>query len=460
MNQEIESKKIITRFPPSPTGKLQLGNARTALFNYLFAKKSGGSFLFRLEDTDKERSKKEYETDVIESLAWLGLRHDNREIQKQSERVEIYKAQLKRLVDQGLAYISKETELSQEPASGFQSPKKKDGERREEVIRFKNPNKVITFTDLIRGEITFDTTELGDFVIAKSMDEPIYHLAVVIDDAEMGITHVIRGEDGISNTPRQILIQEALGFPRPLYAHLPLILAPDRTKLSKRHGAIPVSEYRARGYIPEAVLNYLALLGWNPGTEQELFSMEELSTLFDLGKVQKGGAVFNEEKMRSVNKEYLKKAGAAAVIPHIPPELTAGRSASQVQGLAGMLLERISVYGDIKTELSAGEYEYLLKDPVYAKEMLKWKKAKSEPKEHLENVCSLVEKISPDTFTVSDIKEAVFPYAEAKGKGDVLWPTRVALSGKEQSPDPFTLSAILGKEETLARLEQALKLLG
>lgn len=449
---------VITRFPPSPTGKLQLGNARTALFNYLFAKHHGGSFLFRLEDTDRERSKKEFETDIVESLMWLGLKHDSATPWRQSERGDIYKAKLKDLVDRNLAYVSKESELPTEAKADFVSPKRQEGAKRDEVIRFRNPNKIITFTDLIRGEIKFDTTELGDFVIAKSMEEPIYHLAVVIDDAEMGITHIIRGEDGISNTPRQILIQEAFGFQRPQYAHVPLILAPDRTKLSKRRGAIPVSEYRARGYFPEAVVNYLALLGWNPGTDRELFSLEELIQSFDLTKVQKGGAVFGEEKMQWVNKEYLKREGASSLIPHIPSTLSAGKTSTQVSAIAEMLFERISVYSDIQKDIETGELNYLLKEPAYEKELLQWKKATEGPKAHLEETRSILTKVSAENFTKSGIKDALMPYAEAKGKGNVLWPLRVALSGKEQSPDPFTLGACLGRERTLARLEHALSM--
>ncbi|MDO8620108.1 MAG: glutamate--tRNA ligase [bacterium] len=460
---------VITRFPPSPTGKLQLGNARTALFNYLFAKHHGGSFLFRLEDTDRERSKKEFETDIVESLEWLGLTHDpvtsqnasgasTTEVWRQSERGEMYKAKLKELVDRNLAYISKESELADEAKADFVSPKRQEGAKRDEVIRFRNPNKTITFNDLIRGEIKFDTTELGDFVIAKSMEEPIYHLAVVIDDAEMGITHIIRGEDGISNTPRQILIQEAFGFTRPEYAHVPLILAPDRTKLSKRRGAIPVSEYRARGYFPEAVVNYLALLGWNPGTDKELFSMQELIEAFDLSKVQKGGAVFGEEKMRWVNKEYLKKEGASSLIPHIPSELTADKTPAQVLTIAEMLFERISVFSDIQKDNESGEFDYLLKEPEYSKELLQWKKATEGPKIHLEEALSILTNVSSENFTKSGIKDALMPYAEAKGKGNVLWPLRMALSGKEQSPDPFTLGACLGKEATLRRLRHALSM--
>lgn len=450
---------VVTRFPPSPTGFLHIGRARTALFNYLFARHSGGQFLFRLEDTDKERSKKEFEQDMTEALSWLGLSYDNKTVWRQSERSEIYASHLKKLVDGGKAYVSKETEESYEEKTDYQSAKKKDAQKRSEVVRFRNPNKRITFTDLVRGEISFDTTELGDFVIAKSVKEPLYHLAVVIDDAEMGVTHVIRGEDGISNAPRQILLQEALGFTTPVYAHIPLILAPDRSKLSGRHGAISVREYRERGYFPEALINYLALLGWNPGIEREIFTLNELVEKFDLSKVQKGGAIFNEEKLRWMNKEYLKKAGVSSVVPHIPSELTSGRSPLQIQALAEMLLERISVYGDITAEFTAGEYDYLLKDPTYPREMLRWKKAKSEPKEHLESVLSLVEKISSEALTISGIKNAVFPYAEAKGKGDVLWPMRAALSGREQSPDPFTLTALLGKAAVMKRLRTAIDML-
>src|SRR3989344_309501 len=271
------SKKVITRFAPSPTGLLHAGNYRTALFAYIFALKNKGEFLLRIEDTDKVRSKKEYEDNIIESLKWLQIKYNK--FFRQSERTEIYKNYIKKLIDSGHAYISKET------------PKEKEG--RKEVIRFKNPNKKISWDDLIRGKIEFNTTELNDFVIAKSIDEPVFHLVVVIDDYEMGITHIIRGEDHISNTPRQMLIYEALGLPIPLYAHIPLLLAPDRTKLSKRKGALPITTYRDRGYLPEALINYMVLLGWNPGTEQEIMTFDEMMDQFALEKVQKSGAIFN-----------------------------------------------------------------------------------------------------------------------------------------------------------------------
>lgn len=432
-------RKVITRFPPSPTGHLHIGRARTALFNYLFAKHEGGEFLFRLEDTDKERSKPEFAEEFIESLTWLGIKPDNEEVLKQSERKDVYKTHLKKLIDDGHAYISKES----------------SGDR-EEVIRFKNPNKKIMFTDLIRGDITFDTTELKDFVIAKSLDEPIYHLAVVVDDMEMGITHVIRGEDGISNTPRQILIQEALGAPQPNYAHIPLILAEDRSKLSGRKGATSIQDYREQGYKPEVLLNYLALLGWNPGSEQEIFSLEELIRKFDISKVQKGGAVFNEEKLRWMSKEYLTKDGGPRLVSeNLPKELSEGRGAEQLETLSEMILERIHTLGDITRDLEKGEFDYLVGPPTYPKERLTWKKAKSSPKSHLEKVSTLLQGISSDTFSKDSVKDALMSYAESEGKGDVLWPMRVALSGREKSPDPFTLAAILGKEETIKRIKAA-----
>jgi glutamyl-tRNA synthetase len=276
-----KSEKVVVRMAPSPTGNFHVGGARTALYNFLFARKNDGKFILRIEDTDKERSKKEFEDDIFESLKWLGLEHD--ESYRQSERGEVYKSYIERMLKDNSAY---------------ESPDK--------VIRFKNPNKKIRFNDLIRGEIEFDTTELQDFVIAKNVNKPLYHLAVVVDDFESGITHVIRGEDHISNTPRQILIQEAIKAPRPIYAHLPLILAPDRSKLSKRkHGeSVSLDYYRDKGYSPAAIINYLALLGWNPGTEQEIFTLEELIKVFDLSRVHKGGAIFDEKKLAWVNRKH------------------------------------------------------------------------------------------------------------------------------------------------------------
>lgn len=298
-----EKKTVITRFPPSPTGNLHIGGARTALFNYLYAKQHGGSFLLRIEDTDKERSKKEYEDEIREGLTWLGIRWDNKEVWRSSERTEVYKGYLKKLLDTDVAYVSREPQ--------------KEGGGEVKVVRFRNPNKRVGWKDMIRGDVSFDTTELKDFVIARSLDEPLYHLAVVVDDFEMGITHVIRGEDHISNTARQMLIQEAIGAPVPRYAHLPLVLASDRSKLSKRKHAelASLSYYRAQGILPEALINFLALLGWHPAESDasEVLSLPDLLREFRLERVQKGGAVLDQSKLNWLNRQYLKKRAGKAV---------------------------------------------------------------------------------------------------------------------------------------------------
>ncbi|MFM2357724.1 MAG: hypothetical protein RJA61_461 [Candidatus Parcubacteria bacterium] len=441
------NKKIITRFPPSPTGFLHIGSVRTALFNYLFAKQHGGDFILRMEDTDRARSTKEYEDDITQGLAWLGLKHDNTTVVRQSERGSVYETYLKKMVEQGTAYISKEKV-------------EKEGDRAE-VVRFKNPNKKITFSDLIRGDITFDTTELGDFVIAKSLTEPLYHLAVVIDDFEAGVTHVIRGEDGISNTPRQILIQEAIGAPRPIYAHLPLILAPDRSKLSKRkHGEqVSLKYYREKGFIKEAVINFVGLLGWNPGDERELLSLEDFVKEFRIDKVQKGGAVFNEEKLRWINKEYIKKipfTELEKIIVSFSPELSK-LSPEQRKNIIPLLIEREDVFSGVKDSLLKGDWDFFFKKPTYEKASLVWKKSTPEKaSEYLLHVQKIINEIPEQPFTLETVKEKIWPYAEKEGKGDVLWPLRVALSGKEKSPDPFTLAGILGKKEVLERIQEAL----
>ena len=393
------SEKIVVRIPPSPTGYFHIGRARTALFNFLFARKIGGEIIFRLEDTDKERSKKEYEEDIIESLKWLGITYDDGPF-RQSERTEIYRKYLEKMLDEGTAYVSKESE----------------GENKE-VIRFKNPNKIITFTDEIRGEISFDTSDLQDFVIAKSILDPLYHLTVVVDDHEMGVTHIIRGDDGISNTPRQILLQEAIGAKRPVYAHVPLILAPDRSKMSARHGAVSLRDFRAKGYLPEAIINYLALLGWNPGTDQEIFTIAELIEEFDLSKIQKGGAIFDEKKLDWINKEHIKC---------LPEDVQKEMKLKEVGDLP---------YIKIAPSLDAGK--------------ICWKQiSKVDTRKHLERVKEL-----------AGDDAAIMEYATTVGKGNVLWPLRYALSGEEKSPDPFTLMASLGKDESVSRIQRAIDLL-
>ena len=431
------AQQVITRFPPSPTGFLHIGSVRTALFNHLFAAHNGGVMLLRFEDTDKERNKPGFEKDIVDGLHWLNVPYTLAENPRQSERTDIYKKYVPKMIADGHAYEAEESELT---------PGKK-------VVRFKNPNKKITFHDAVRGEVTFDTTELGDFVIARNIDEPLYHLAVVIDDHDMGVTHIIRGEDHVSNTQRQILIQEALGFSRPEYAHIPLILAPDKTKLSKRHGAISVNEYKAQGFIPEALINYLALLGWNPGTNQELYTLEELVREFTLDRVHKGGAVFDMHKLLWFNHEHIKKMSdteyalrikefsGKEINPQLIPLLKA--RAQTLAEAATVLTEEFGFFGTISYEPAL-----LLQSGKITAEVASL---------HLKALADLFEPIPDEGFTAAQLKDIIWPYATSQGRGAVLWPLRVALSGKEKSPDPFTIAGLLGKKETIRRIAEALK---
>lgn len=427
--------QIVTRFAPSPTGLLHMGNYRTAVFAYLYARKHGGKFILRIEDTDRERSKKEYEDNIIESLEWLGLSYDER--YRQSEHVESHTKHLQKLIDDGKAYISKE--------------EAKDGSGvMRELVRFKNTKEVVVFEDAIRGKIETDITDLGDFVIAKSLTEPLFHLAVVVDDHEEGVTHVIRGEDHISNTPRQILIARALGFPSPTYAHLPLVLAEDRTKLSKRKGALPVTSYRDMGYLPETLINFMALIGWNPGGEQEIYSINELIELFDLSKIHKGGAIFNEEKLSWMNKEYIRKQSYDIQLQTVKSYMK-DYPDNILEKLLPTIIDRISSYGEL-SNIENSEFHFFISRPKVNVEKVVWKtSSKSDAKKHLLAVKEILK--NADFSSPETIKQSIISYAEENGKGDVLWPLRMSLSGQDKSVDPFTICYILGLEEVLLRIE-------
>ena len=433
-------KQVVTRFAPSPTGLFHIGSARTALFNYLYARKHNGKFILRIEDTDKSRSEKQYEDDIISGLKWLGLEWD--EFHRQSERTEVYKKYLQKLLDEGKAYL--------------------DGQ----AIRFKNPNKKIVFNDLIRGEITTQTDDVGDFVIAKDLDTPLFHFTVVVDDYEMGVTHIIRGEDHIPNTPRHILLQEALGFNIPNYAHLPLILGADRSKLSKRHNAVSLNEYKKEGYLPEAIINFIAFIGWNPGGEREIFSKEELIKEFSLERIQKSAGIFNTERLDWYNGQYIRKTEpkklAEMLLKYLPADLPAGQASWKKNAaenssywlkIAELEKDRITKLSDIKEGIG-----YFFQTPEYEKELLLWKKEPDleKTKKHLEEIIKLLSGLSESEFNSDKIKEAVWNYAEKEGRGNVLWPMRAALTGLEKSPDPFAVAGVLGKEKTIQRLNYAI----
>ncbi|HEY0979934.1 MAG TPA: glutamate--tRNA ligase [Candidatus Paceibacterota bacterium] len=442
-----DSQKIVTRFAPSPTGNLHSGAYRTAIFAYLYARKHKGTFVLRIEDTDKARSTKEYEDNILESLQWLGLEHDV--FVRQSENIERHTKVLEQLIADGHAYVSKE--------------EAKDGSGViKEIVRFKNPNIDVTFHDEIKGDVTMNTEDLGDFVIAKNIREPLFHLAVVVDDFDVGVTHVIRGEDHVSNTPRQILIQRAIGAPTPVYGHLPLVLGADKQKLSKRKGALAMTEYRDLGYLPAAILNMVSMVGWNPGTEQELFSKEELVEAFDLSKVQRSPAVFNPEKLDWFNREYIKKMDQSAFWTagegFVPAWVyVADPEYKMLAAIEHLIRDRIAKFSDIKTFFDEGEWDYFFKEPVINPDMMIWKTDTLEnAKLHLTKAKEILEALAEDTWNYDGIKAALMPYAEEAGKGNVLWPLRVALSGREKSPDPFELTTILGKQKTLSRITAAI----
>lgn len=432
-----ETGQIRTRFAPSPTGVLHVGGARTALFNYLFTRQNKGKFILRIEDTDKERSKKDFEEDIKNGLKWLDLQWD--EFYRQSERKEIYKKYLEKLLDENKAYFDP-------PVGG-------------KAIRFKNPNQKVVFNDTIRGDIAFNTTELGDFIIAKNMETPLFHFAGAVDDFEMKITHVIRGEDHISNTPRQILIQEAIGAPRPIYAHLPLILGPDRSKLSKRHGATSLNEYKEAGYLPEALVDFLALLGWNPGDEREIFTLNELIKEFSLKRIQKSGAIFNINRLKWLNKQYLKTKDseelAKNLIDYLPEKFKekAKLKLNWWKRIVDLEKERIDTLSQIGESIG-----YFFEQPKYEKEKLLWKEEKNlkNTKVHLKKIIELLKNLNEKDFLSHNIQTVLWEYANEKGKGNVLWPFRVALTGLEKSPEPFVIAEILGKKETIQRIQYAL----
>ncbi len=490
------NKPVRVRFAPSPTGPLHVGGSRTALFNYLFAKKNKGKFVLRIEDTDVKRSEQKWTDEIIEQLKWLGIEWDEGpdiggefEPYKQSQRLDIYEKYLKQLLDEGKAYYcfctSEELEdKRQEQMSRGLAPKydgkcanlsaeivqKNLAEKNPSVIRFKIENKKVKFNDLIRGEVEFDTGLLGDIVIAKNLKTPLYHFSVVVDDFLMEISHIIRGEEHLSNTPRQILLQEALGFYQPIYGHLPLLLNPDRSKLSKRQGDVAVSDYHKQGYLPEALVNFMVLLGWNPGTEKEIFSLPQLVKEFSIEKVQKAGAVFNIQRLDFLNgfyirekpiekltelcRTYLKNAGL----------LVEGQvSESKLQKIIEVSRSRMKKLSDI-AELA----DFFFPDKLnYEKELLKWNDMSEED---IKAGLLLCDKTLGDLkgWDIKKIEEALLSgvgeFNKTKGypennKGYLLWPLRVALSGKKFSPSPFEIADILGKEETAKRIGDVIKLL-
>lgn len=477
MKEDLPKKAVRVRAAPSPTGRLHIGTARLALFNWLFARKQGGAFVLRIEDTDKERSKKEYEDELIAGLTWLGIAWDEGPAGKgevgdqgpyrQSERTEIYKKYLNQLIEKGDAYYcycTKEELEAQKQAMAAQGlPQKYSGHcrnlsappdgRMPQVIRFKVPEVTVTFKDIIRGTVTFDAGLFGDIAIAKDLTTPLHHLAVVVDDELMHISHVIRGEDLLSNTPRQILIQKALGFSEPIYAHLPLILNPDRSKMSKRFGDTALSEYRAKGYLPDAMVNFLALLSWHPKDDREIMGRDELVELFDIARVQKAGAVFNQDKLNWLNREYLKKMSDREIADMLVPMAQEEKIEVDIDTLSKIVAVARGRASTLRDFLDGSAFFFSL--PDYAPKMLVWQKAPS-PKSTIAAVLTeagdMLGKLAPGDFDRETLLAAVNGIVHERQKGEVFWPLRVALSGQASSPDPIDIMVVLGKQESLRRI--------
>ncbi len=536
----IRPNEIRVRIAPSPTGFLHIGGARTALFNYLFAKKNQGSFILRIEDTDLERSDQKFEKDIIENLKWLGIQwSEGPDIggdygpYKQSERTGIYTKYLKKLLDENKAYYCFCSEEDLETQKQYQmsigeSPhysgkcanlteeiiKNSLVEKKSSVIRFRvNPKKII-FNDIIRGRLEFDTSLFGDIVIAKNISAPLYNFAVVIDDFEMKISHIIRGEEHISNTPKQILIQEALGFPQLKYTHPPLILAPDKSKLSKRYGAFSVLEYKKAGYLPESLINFMAFLGWNPGNKREIYSMASLVKEFSLERAQKGGAIFNINRLDYLNGFYIRQKSIEKLtelcIPYLieaglitstqnfnsSPENLGNVEKLKLSKENGLkfkgdkhfswgeeeiclftyviketndeislktLKKIVSIYQERLKKLSeiSELTNFFFKDKLkHNKDLLRWKETPDkEIKNSLDKLEKILSKIKKEDFNKENLERILMSEAEkTESRGALLWPLRVALTNKQASAGPLEIAEILEKEKTLKRLKEARKL--
>ncbi len=425
---------VKVRIAPSPTGNLHIGTARTALFNWLFARHHGGQFIVRIEDTDVERSKKEFEANIVEGLHWLGLDWDNTELIRQSERLPVYRARLEKMLEEGTAVWR---EYSAEEKAGMIAIGKAVRDQVIVLVDQSAPEREIAFDDIIRGRVAVLAKNVGQIVLAKDLDTPLYNFAVVVDDLDMEITHVIRGEDHISNTPKQLLIYEALHATPPQFAHLPLILGQDRSKMSKRHGATNIEEYQ-KDYLPEALLSFMGQLGYT--YDQELLDKDAMSVQFDLGRVHKSGAIFDVVKLNWTNAQYIKRLAPAAFKELVgKPDLT--------DAAVAIMTERLERLTDIE------QFCYLWKRPEYEAALLLWKEDDaSRARRALEKCRALM----ADAIATGEQLDALAVSDFDGKKGSVYWPLRTALSGQQHSAAPLDIAAAIGIPETIARIDAAI----
>ncbi len=458
------------RFAPSPTGHLHIGGARTAIFNWLFARHNRGRFVLRIEDTDRSRSTEEYIKEILKALEWLGLDWDEGPY-RQTERLEIYRREAERLVKEGKAYYCYCTpeeleQIREESRKRFGIPKY-DGRCRHRtepregvkpVIRFKtNTQGETVFEDIIKGVIRYPNSQLDDFIIVRSDGTPTYNFVVVVDDALMGITHVIRGDDHLNNTPKQIQIYRALGYPVPKFAHVPMILGPDRTKLSKRHGATSVLAYKEEGYLPEALFNFLVRLGWSHG-DQEIFSKEELIELFTLEAVGKSPAVFNPDKLLWLNHHYMKTYPPEKLAELLKEFLKKEGLVETPESLDSTWLKEVVIAFRERAKTlkeMARQCDFLFKAPEAYDEKGVKKLFKPETATYLEAVADELEKAEILTKeTIDQIFSRILERFGIKLKA-IAQPIRLAITGRTVSPGIHEIIILTGKEEVVRRLRRA-----
>ena len=469
------------RFAPSPTGYLHVGGARTALFNWLYARRHGGVFVLRIEDTDVERSSADMVTGILDGLRWLGLDWDEgpetggpHAPYFQSERLHRYRESTARLVDQGRAYycfcapdrLREEREKAEARGEAWQYDRaclaidparvaERIGSGAPRAVRFKVPAGRLAFDDAVHGPIEFDSANIEDFVIVRSDGHPTYHLSVVVDDVDMGITLIIRGDDHISNTPKHVLLFEALESPVPRVAHVPLILGADKKRLSKRHGATSVTEYRNQGYLPAAMVNFLALLGWSPGDDRELMSRADLIESFTLEGISGGNAVFNTEKLDWMNGQYIGRMTTAELALAVRPLLAAvGLETQPVvtdEQAFGRLLELLRPRAKRLTDF-VEQAQPLLHEPAEYEPAAEKHLSVPGLADHLEALANVLRTVEP--FTESAAEAALRGVASERNvkAGALIHATRVAVTGRTASPGLFEVLVLLGRERTLARL--------
>ncbi|MCX4188122.1 glutamate--tRNA ligase [Methylophaga sp. OBS4] len=459
---------IRTRFAPSPTGYLHVGGARTALFSWLYARKHGGQFILRIEDTDLERSSAESVNAILEGMTWLGLEYDEGPFY-QTQRFDRYKEVIEQLLQQGDAYYcycsKQELEDMREQQRANKEKPRYDGRCRhrtepkpgiEPVIRFKNPTEgSVIVKDVIRGNVEFSNTELDDLVIARPDGTPTYNLTVVVDDMDMQLTHVIRGDDHLNNSPRQINIFKALGVEPPVYAHVPMILGDDGARLSKRHGAVSVMSYRDEGFLPEALLNYLVRLGWSHG-DQEIFSLDEMTQLFDIEDVNKAASSFNTEKLLWLNQQYIKHSSPEHVAHHLSWHLGQlgidPATGPQLTEVVKLQQERAKTL----VEMAANSKFFYQDVSEYDAKAA----AKNLNEKSLPLLEEMLERLTAVTFWQAEpVHNEVKACAEANevGMGKVAQPIRVAITGNTVSPPLDVTLALLGRERTLSAITAAVQ---